>query len=101
MLDVLFAHIHTDFILFGAGGAFLHSLHDRKLDPREVARYIAAGVLLSNFITPVVLILFPSIPEGAGVGVGFGLGYLVFRFCRFADRYTDKKLEPLEGPEHE
>ena len=100
MHDVLF-YIHTDFILFGAGGAFLHSLHDRKLDPYEVARYIAAGVVLSNFITPVMLILFTSIPEGAGVGVAFGLGYLVFRICRFADRFTDKKLEPLEGPEHE
>jgi hypothetical protein len=100
MHDLLF-YIHTDFILFGAGGAFLHSLHDRKLDPREVARYIGAGILLSNFITPLVLIIVTSIPEKLGVGVAFGLGYLVFRICRFADRLADKKLEPLERPEHE
>lgn len=100
-MNDLLLYIHTDFILFGAGGAFLHSLHDRKLDPYEVARYIAAGVVLSNFITPLVLFLVTSIPEKLGVGVAFGLGYGVFRFCRFADRYLDKELKPFEGPKHE
>ena len=48
-----------------------------------VVLLIAAGVVLSNFITPLVLILVTSIPEKLGVGIAFGLGYGVFRFCRF------------------
>jgi hypothetical protein len=98
----LLPYIHTQFILAGTGGGFLHALHDRKLDPREVARYIAAGALISNFIVPLVLTFWPGIPEQAGgAAAGFILGYGVFRFCRFADRYMDKELKPLEGPEHE
>ena len=100
MYDLL-AYIHTQFILAGTGGGFLHALHERKVDPGEVVRYIVAGALLSNFMVPLVLIFVPSIPEQAGSGVGFILGYGVFRFCRFADRYLDKELKPFEGPEHE
>ncbi len=97
----LLSYINTQFILAGTGGGFLHALHERKVDPGEVVRYIAAGALLSNFMTPLVLVLVPSIPEQAGGGVGFILGYGVFRFCRFADRYLNKELKPFEGPEHE
>ena len=97
----LLSYIRTDFILFGVAGGFLHALHDRKFDPPEIARYMGAGAVLSNFITPVVLIIAPSIPERAGVGIAFALGYGVFVLCRFADRYFDKKLKSLEGPEHE
>ena len=101
MMDVAMALIHTQFILSGVAGGFLHSLIDRKLDAGEVARYISASAILSNFMTPLVLIFVPSIPEGAGVGIGFGLGYGVFRICQFADRYIDKNLKPFEGPEHD
>lgn len=100
MYDLL-AYIHTEFILAATCGGFLHSLHERKNDPGEVARYIAAGVLLSNFIVPLVLIFVPSIPESAGVGIGFVMGYGVFRICQFTDRYMDKKMKPFERPEHE
>jgi len=106
-MDEISAFFHTQYILTGVAGAFLHALHDRKLDPREVARYIAAGAVLSNFVGPLALVLattvlrLDSIPEGAGNVVGFVLGYVVFRLCRFLDRYLDKELKPLEGPEHE
>jgi len=97
----LLSYIHTQLILVGVGGGFLHALHERKIDPREIARYIAAGALVSNFIVPLVLIFVPSIPEEASGGIGFIMGYGVFRFCRFADSYLDKNLKPFEGPEHE
>lgn len=100
-MDAVLAYFNTQFILTGVGGGFLHALHERKVDPREVARYIVAGALLSNFVTPMVLTLVPSIPESAGGGIGFMLGYGVFRFCRFADRYLDQRMKPYEGPEHE
>jgi hypothetical protein len=100
-MDVILAYIHTQYILVGVGGGFLHALHERKIDPREVLRYILAAALLSNFVVPLVLAFFPSIPEGASGGIGFGLGYGVFRICRAADRYLDKELNPFEGPKHE
>ncbi len=101
MFDVVLSIIHTQFILTGAGGGFLHILHERKLDPAEAARYILAAILLSNFVGPLVLVFVPSIPSGAGDGVGFILGYGVSRICRFLDRYLDKELKPHERPEHE
>jgi hypothetical protein len=101
MLDAVLSVIHTQFILTGAGGGFLHILHERKLDPGEAARYILAAILLSNFVGPLVLVFVPSIPAGAAEGVGFVLGYGVSRICRFLDRYLDKELKPYEGPEHE
>ena len=99
-MDAVLALIHTEYILTGAGGGFLHVLHERKMDPAEVVRYILAAILLSNFIGPLVLAL-TSIPAEAADGVGFILGYGVSRFCRFADRYLDKELKPYEGPKHD
>jgi len=100
-MDAVLALIHTQFILTGVGGGFLHVLHERKMDPVEVVRYLLAAALLSNFIVPLVLVFAPGIPESGAGGVGFILGYGVSRICRFADRYLDKELKPFEGPEHE
>jgi len=100
-MDAVLALIHTQYILTGTCGGFLHALHERKLDAREVARYMLAAALLSNFSVSLLLIFVPSIPEAAGEGIGFFMGYGVFRICQFADRYLDKNLKPLEGPEHE
>ena len=95
------AYIHTQYILTGVGGGALHVLYDRKTTTREVARYLLASALLANFITPLVLSMVPSIPLENGGAVGFILGYGVFRFCGFADRYIDNRLKPFEGPEHD
>ncbi len=100
MYDLL-AYIHTQYILTGVGGGALHVLYDRRTSTGEVVRYLLASALLANFITPLALSLIPSIPiEDAG-GVGFILGYGVFRFCSFADKYLDNRLKPLEGPRHD
>ena len=100
-MDAVLALIHTDYIFAGVAGGFMHALHERKLEPHEVVRFILAGGLVSNFVVGGVLYFFPNIPvEGAGT-LGFFLGYGAFRVCRFADRYMDKELKPYEGPEHD
>jgi len=100
-MDAVLAYIHTQYILTGAGGGFLHVLHERKMDPGEALRYILAAIILSNFIGPLVLALVPAIPPSAADGVGFVLGYGVSRICRFADRYLDKELKPYERHGHD
>ena len=101
MMDAILSYIHPQFILAGVGGGFLHAVHERRLDPNEVIRYLTAAALLANFIVPLVLAFAPNIPREAAGGIGFILGYGVFRFCRFANRYLDKELKSHEGPRHD
>ena len=99
MYEVL-AYVHTQFILTGVGGGALHVLYDRKTSTGEVVRYLLASALLANFITPLVLSFVPGIPIEGG-GVGFILGYGVFRICSFMDKYLDNRLKPFEDPRHD
>jgi hypothetical protein len=100
-MDAFLAYIHTEFILTGACGGFVHGLHERQTDPREILRYMLAAALLPNFTVPLVLVI-TGLPESTASGICFALGYGVFRVCRLADRYFDGKMKnPFKGPTHD
>ena len=104
MMDAILSYIHTQYIVTGAAGGFLHVWHERKFDTKEVVPYMLAAILLANFFGPLVLDLAPdwlAHANHAADGVGLLLGYGVSRICRAADRRMDKGLNGHEGPEHD
>ena len=97
-MDAVLAFIHTQYIVTGAAGGFLHVAHDRKMDTKEALLYILSAIVLANFFGPLALDLSPewlAHAPHASDGIGGLLGYGVSRVCQLADI----KLNHMNGHE--